>query len=351
MPSLPRLTPRDSGLAQRPWELVRRWPGLRGEPKLAWLWLWHTSDQGGRLVSVRPCDLGRDQGTSDDAGARYLDSLAAEGLIVVRDRDARSGVRLVEVLDPERVARARPVEWDGQRLLAFLEGDDQATPATACRSPASNSDTEAHPTSEPEPDQPGGGFGCDSVARFAADLRTCSADPRAEPRRERGSAGGTAERAPLDPSEILDLSRTLPSDPSDPSAHCEQVSATDGSDVPRRAAAEVPAEPRSGGANPFAEALARLPPAPDVAGRQELVDRLVAEWRRRLRDAGTRDMPLVRIAWALVDGEIRQSDVDGVWRSLERLELAGELHEGRGRYFVGTLKFRVFPRRGARWGG
>jgi|SRR5581483_6099979 len=87
------------------WELIKRWPGIRAEPKIAWRYLYLASRGGRRQIEIKPAELGADQNTSDDAGRRYLQSLARAGLIEVKHLDG--GRKLVTLHDPRDVSKAR----------------------------------------------------------------------------------------------------------------------------------------------------------------------------------------------------------------------------------------------------
>ena len=115
----PQLSP--STTPDPAWEMVRRWPGLRAENKLAWMYLWNRS-RGGRLqIDVTGAEIAADQGTSSDAGLSRIKNLKAAGLIVVRRSDRQTGVRTIELPHPFDVSRARKIEWDGQFEFEFME--------------------------------------------------------------------------------------------------------------------------------------------------------------------------------------------------------------------------------------
>ncbi|HEY1599686.1 MAG TPA: hypothetical protein VGG64_08800 [Pirellulales bacterium] len=103
------------------WELLRRWPGLRGEAKIAAKFLWESLAYGQEaLLDVVPADVAADQGTSGTSGVRCLRALDKAGLIDV----LKCGVGrwTVRVKDPAVVARACKIEIDGQ---GSLFDDDQ----------------------------------------------------------------------------------------------------------------------------------------------------------------------------------------------------------------------------------
>lgn len=119
----------EGGPLDQAWELVRRLADLRGECKLAWLYGWRLSRGGREQLVLSPAELAADQGTSSDAGRRYLATLAARGLVRIDDRGRRgpsgpSGRWLVTWLDPIEQAAGRVVAGDPQRDL-FGDGETE----------------------------------------------------------------------------------------------------------------------------------------------------------------------------------------------------------------------------------
>lgn len=113
--------------------LVRRWPGLRGEAKLAWEFLWcDLQGSAGGSVVVASSDVGGDQGTSDRAGRRALVALLSEGLIQVIDRGANAWT--IYMPDPREVQSARRALLDPQREL-FDELEQSQPPAEVVSHP------------------------------------------------------------------------------------------------------------------------------------------------------------------------------------------------------------------------
>jgi len=114
------------------WRAVKRWPGLRGEAKLAWRWLWEFGGGIGATVVATAADVGADQGTSSTAGRRSLESLATEGLLELVER--AKGRWTVYLPDPLDVAKARRSRGcDGQGELFELDeplAEEPKTPPT-----------------------------------------------------------------------------------------------------------------------------------------------------------------------------------------------------------------------------
>lgn len=84
---------------------VMQWPGLRGEPKLAWFTLYHHA-AGCRLMTIRvhPATIAAAQGTDARSGKRALESLEKAGLIQIADRKV---VWTIFLNDPLEVAIGR----------------------------------------------------------------------------------------------------------------------------------------------------------------------------------------------------------------------------------------------------
>lgn len=181
-----------STIAVPAWELVRRWPGLRGEDKLAWLYLWSKSRQGSQQVDTTAAEVAADQGTTADAGRQRIRNLDREGLIRILRHERLTGVFFVECFEPDAVCRAKPVEWDGQRVFGFLmeqwQGSESAT-GDELLSEAGQSDAIA-----------GRVFG-------SAHRQEATEDPPELPRCHRGSSGGSSVRAYLqEPSSAKSIS-------------------------------------------------------------------------------------------------------------------------------------------------
>lgn len=113
------------------WERVRRWPGMRGEDKLAWSYLWGRSRGGLEQVEVSAAEVGADQGVSSDAGLARLKNLATSGLVRVVRSERKTGTYTLELLDPDQVSRVKQIRWDGQRQLPFMDESDELTTSGA----------------------------------------------------------------------------------------------------------------------------------------------------------------------------------------------------------------------------
>ena len=77
----------EMALDRQRWEVVKQWPELREGAKLAWLYLWGQANGRAQSMHVHPGSVGADQGANDSrTGANYLKRLAERGLIEIIDR-------------------------------------------------------------------------------------------------------------------------------------------------------------------------------------------------------------------------------------------------------------------------
>lgn len=104
-------------------DCVRCWPGLSAAAKLAWEDLFRATRGGREDVCLTRSQVVAPQGTSEDAGRRALDALAAEGLVQISSLGR--GVYRIAVLDPFVEIRSRPQTWDGQRLMEFAREEQR----------------------------------------------------------------------------------------------------------------------------------------------------------------------------------------------------------------------------------
>ena len=102
------------------WQLVRTWK-MRGEPKLAW-WYLYFEAAGGRCTTlhIHPSTLAAYQGVDTRSGVRALESLESHGFIEVVDK---GGIWIIYLADPLVVVKGRRAhEGDGQgELFETLE--------------------------------------------------------------------------------------------------------------------------------------------------------------------------------------------------------------------------------------
>jgi hypothetical protein len=117
--------------AQR-WARVCGWKGLRGEPKVAWWFLYHELAGGQcQTIDVHPGAVAAHQNTEHRSGVRALESLARQGLIEIIDQHSMPWK--VFLADPLVVAIARRAHaGDGQaELFATAGSDDSEEPQYA----------------------------------------------------------------------------------------------------------------------------------------------------------------------------------------------------------------------------
>src|SRR6185436_6370469 len=115
----------ESPLDSQRFNLVMRWPGLRGEPKLAWWTLYFmAAERKCTTIDIHPAAIAAAQGTDSRCGVRCLQALERFGLITVIDRKVSWKVYLN---DPLEAAHVRPgPKSDGQGELSFLQDDQLA---------------------------------------------------------------------------------------------------------------------------------------------------------------------------------------------------------------------------------
>lgn len=125
----------------RTYRAVMRWPDLRGEPKLAWWFLYQLAKGGNEKIVVTPSEVGAAIGTGDASGRRAMNSLAAAKLVTIETQ--YKGRWTLIVNDPIEVAKARRIAGDAQFELPFedlersaegaLEADRDGSAAAASR--------------------------------------------------------------------------------------------------------------------------------------------------------------------------------------------------------------------------
>ncbi len=112
--------------AQRAVELVLRWPApLRGEGKLAWLFLVSRAGMLAGEVRVHPAEIGASQGHDTRAGFRALHALVAERLVHKTGVDR--GFWLLRLRHPAHVIRERVADQtmvSPQLMLPFMRAED-----------------------------------------------------------------------------------------------------------------------------------------------------------------------------------------------------------------------------------
>jgi len=351
---------------------VLRCRGLSGETKLAWSkarelagWPEAGWDWEDRKFKLSAQDLAEHQGVDSASGRRRRADLEKRGLITVHHRCGVSGawtVTLVQpsaALDPEALG-VRPGDPQ-KRLDVLLESADEATsessadglsdaPASSAQLPpgaAEVSTLPPHPSAEPLTEPP----------RSAAEVTT-------EPPRSPLTSGH--QNTSVVPSLSLHIDIGQPSD------HPERVSiAKDqgrGGSANTTAAAEV--EPtiaeltalvgqkqaamqrELGLTSQSVETTAALAAAlvqrlPDERSRSMARERWISLIQRTVGDELLKLAPCVKVASAIVAGELKESAVQEVFAELRKHRAAGTLRSP-GAYFVGSMQ-RVFQRLGLAW--
>lgn len=296
------------------WERVRRWPGLRGEDKLAWWFCWRHSRGGSERILVTPVMIAEDQGTSSDAGRQRLKNLAAEGLVLVTDRDKARGTWELELLDPTAVAKARKIEWDGQHEFDF-DGDSQDTSSVPAREPASVPScgprllrsTEDPPAEEPPEDPP--------------------VEPPEDPRRRTSTS--TSKVSISRTSTSFTSSTSFPHRGAALPTRSESTRADDRG-TSGGSSAEVPVGSLVG------QALAKLPsPAEKARWVEDFIDLIV----ERVACPNLRRSPCFKIADAVAEGRVERGTVMQVLAKMDDIRQSPEgFTVAPSAYFNGAIK-------------
>lgn len=331
------------------WNAVRRWLGLRGESKLAWLYLWALA--GGRpgIVTVHTGSVAEDQGTSDRAGRRYLEALADHGLIRVRERV--EGRWTIEVRDPLEVAKARlsSLGNDGQGEL-FLPADGSEEAAAEelqsqgeANPPAAGTDVLrppvffANPAADVTPHPPSAiqdtEYPLEKESIGIPDTNT----RRAQNQSIGIGGGGSDARS----AAAGNLSTARPrSRPAEEWARQQLV---------RRAAWQAKETPEPTTAGDVVGAILRRLPTPEEQRQQ--AERLAAVLAKEVADPSTLPSTWQRIAWAVVEGLVPRAKVQLCLRSFRQAAAAKKFPPGQGGgYFMAAIK-EQFKKCGVDWRG
>lgn len=237
---------RDDALA---WELVRRWPDMRGEDKLAWQFLWARSRSGLQQIVVTPTEVGIDQGTSGDAGRRRLKGLEETGLINVVER-LRNGAWRIDMESPLDVARRFKTEWDPQLCLPFIE--TLAIAEADAEVPAEVPATAA------------------TIAQVPAEAPTTTAQAPALLQSQRGSAGTSAAEHPRDENEFVEQCNRRSELERQRLAHQTPPDASDGASVSKQFGTPPASRVDRSIINP--QSINPIPSAFDRSDRSEVFD-------------------------------------------------------------------------------
>lgn len=299
------------------WEAVKRWPGLRGEAKVAWRFLRDFGGGIGSTVVVTAADVGADQGTSSTAGRRALESLALEGLLELVERaKGRWTVYLPNPLDVARARRSRGCDGQGELF-----------------------DREDEPLAE-EPEMP------PTVRVKVAATETSATEAGALPSPRQTSETSESARfyKDLDLGDFGDLGKSA-------QARFERRSQRDPRDGSERAtvATEAAADGR-GGASRIDSVLLKIasrePPRP--AEQERRVEETVQLILARVKDPYLRLMPVVRVATAVHEGSFPDGELRRILAKLDDVRASGKLQCEPWRYFVVACRKR-FGEKGLPW--
>ena len=358
----------EAGLVSPEFRTVLQWD-MPAADKIAWLWCWIESRGGLRQFVATAADFGRFEGRSSDSGMRRIKTLTSTGLMRAKAEmigRRKTGRYLITVLDPREAARTHGVAWDPQPLLFAMEDEapvptapspsiplrDSFAVESAAEVPADTRRPLSGRASAPvvlEPGSPSQWPGnAESTSRHASPPGgSRAAEPRAaEPRPSSEAPSARARegnylRKPSQREELIS--------PSPPSR--------EGSKVPKEEKSARPPKVFEGGPVPLADVLRDAIPKPPPAGGSPLppefehlvrIEKLVHQMLDLVGDRGLRKQPCVRIAEAMLAGQVSMSFPDAIVADMDRLQKAGELRTKRWMFFVGSAKWR-FRKKGLHW--
>lgn len=364
----------------REWAIVRAWPRLSGEAKLAWLCIAELA-AGESLVIVSAAVVGADQGTSDRAGRRSIEALASNGLLFVRSREA--GRYELELRSPSecRKIKGRLVADPQQELPGFfaedeeirddtISGDnDPPLPRSIPIGPVEHSPASVAPLAGAAPIGGGPGGNPSSWSRVVALRRECppsavqvpeppavvAPDPPAGGGCGAGSAGLAAVPDPKPPR----LTAKTPQVPAARYAYARRSSEILGntkisrsSVSPRKEflSAEDPGGERAGGcdtatAGLFERRVAELTSGEIQVGRQQRAESIVRELLAEV--PGLRQEPALKVAWAVATGLFSRKRFDELRAKFQQQQRAGLVRVPH-KYFISAVK-NDFERLGLEW--
>ncbi len=270
-----------SPLPNPAWEAVRKNRLLRGEAKLAWYYLWRLAGGNPGTIKTSPVDVGADQGGDKRSGLRALRALELGGYIEVSDR--RNGVWAVYVVEPAELEVARRRSYDPQTELFDDRG--KAASGVAPPSESARADVAQHP--------PRRSSESSEKARF---ITSCSSESS-----DSSGSSGSSE-----------------------------------SSIPRNQ------EEETIGALVMTRAWSAGTRAPGNAERELMIEREMQAIFARVNDSRLRRMPVVRVATAIVDGQLDRQELTEAFGELDRLRDRGELERPYA-LFVWHMK-RAFKR-------
>lgn len=291
--------------ANAEWLRVRTWPGLRGEAKLVWQWLWFEQGADRSQVITSPAAAGVAIGTSGASGRRALIALVEAGLLVIHEQ--RNGRWLIELTQPQHLGSLRRLDVERQAEL-FADADHRLRAA------------EEAGTAERSPSVRGDG-GADDLAGVGPPAR--SAEVRSLPNSHPPRADHSR------PLREEDLLRPSTID----YRHGLALQRVGGSE---RASAEP-----SKVSDAIAEALERLNrPAAAIAADVEDLHHLVSVIQRRVADRNLRHGVCQRIASHVLENRFPRGELMKILESLDALRRGKNLRGQSGCYFVVAVKRR-----------
>jgi len=283
------------------------WPGLRGEPKLAW-WTLARTPWSERVVEVTAGEIGAAQGTEPRSGARALAALEQLGL--VEDLPPRHpGVRRLHLVDvAERWAETvrRVGHADPQKRLEL--GDEPEAGAASAR--------------------PG----------LGVFLSPEAAEVAPQPPAEVAPQPPNPRRRPEDLSSDGDLRSRKPS----------EVTTSLSPSIVRRTVPQPPAEvaplpPSETGRARIHRAVDRATEQTvDFLARRRSCEQLVAEMRRAAPDLELADG--VEIAEGYLDGRLTKGDFGRLLTCVEGARRGRRIKTTAGNYLVKAFRRRVAER-------
>lgn len=321
------------------WEMVRRWPGLRGEDKLAWLYAWMKSRGGRERITLTGAEIAMDQGTSSDAGRQRIKNLATVGLFVICLHDRMTGVYTVELPEPMEVSRARAVQWDPQYTFEFFQEQSPTQVASeashgagviACggllpprtEEPRTGVPRSVLSSESIKSNSPSSIFGSSSGPSVHSQKTVDTEDGR------RGSAGASAD---------------LAADRESAELHRQWQQKREA--VAREEARLQGPSPRPADRPLEGVMLHRLASLPTREEQEQEAEKLIASIRFAVNCPKLRLSPCVRIAWHVVEGRVPIGELKRLLANLDRRRRAGELTTPPSVYFNLGLR-RMYRRFG-----
>jgi hypothetical protein len=329
----------ESALDAQRFNLVMRWPGLRGEPKLAWWTLYFVAAQRDcTTIDIHPAAIAAAQGTDARCGVRCLQALERFGLITVIDRKVSWKVF---INDPLEAAHVRPgPKSDGQGELSFLQDDQSADEHEIF--PADRGANDSPIALAIRPAQP-----TQAALADVAQHPPSAVVAQQPPNLARAKTSETSERDNLSQTldfvglrDFGDLGKESPVDSNlmgPKLGGCGATTAETYSTATRAVTdcgKPVNREPTHLAEALLASIALRGQSAPD---RAQSIERLVAKIQQRVADSRLRMHPCLRVAAAIVDGHFDEVQLIRVFTYLDAEDRAGRCRNGRWACFVGVV--------------